>query len=75
VEGTQRRTIGFALFGSALVLIVLAWLISGGLLGLDDESRSSVAMLLGAVGVLDAILGVYFMLSAGRSEPADRTED
>ena len=67
MEGTQRRTIGFALFGSALVLIVLAWLISGGLLGLDEESRSSVAMLLGAVGVLDAILGVYFILSPGRS--------
>lgn len=66
MEGNQRRTIGFALFGSAVVLIVIAWLISGGSFGLEEESRSTMSTLLGGVGVLDAILGVYFILSAGR---------
>ena len=65
MEGGQRRTIGLALFGSSAVLIVIAWLISGGLFELAEESRSTVAMLLGGVGVLDAILGVYFILSPG----------
>ena len=49
------------------MLIVIAWLISGGLFELAQESRSSVAMLLGGVGVLDAVLGVYFILSSGSS--------
>ena len=66
MEGNQRRTIGFALFGSAAVLIVIAWLMSSGSFGLDEESRPTISMLLGGVGVLDAILGVYFILSAGR---------
>ena len=65
MEGQQRRTIGFALFGSSALLIVMAWLISGGLFGLAEESRPTVSMLLGAVGVLDAIMGVYFVLSSG----------
>jgi hypothetical protein len=67
VEGNQRRTIGFALFGSSAVLLVIAWMISGGSFGLGEESRPTISMLLGGVGVLDAILGVYFILSAGRS--------
>ncbi len=65
MEGSQRRTVGFALFGSSAVLLVIAWLISGGLFGLTEDSRPTVSMLMGAVGVLDAIMGVYFILSTG----------
>jgi hypothetical protein len=66
-ERSSRRTIGFVLFASSLAFLLIAALIGTGGLDLAGDGNSSLAPVLGVVGVLDAILGVYFVMT-GPSE-------
>ena len=59
----NRRIVGFAMAGSAVVMIVMAALIYTGSFGISDQSRSIVAGALGVAGVLDIILAIYFIVS------------
>jgi hypothetical protein len=64
MAGTGRRAVGFALFGSSALLGLVAVLAFAGALGLAEESSGTVAAIVGGVAVLDAALGVYFLVSA-----------
>ena len=59
-----RRIVGFALFGSAGLIGLVAALILAGVLGVAEESRQTLGLIIGAVALLDAVLGLYFVLSA-----------
>jgi hypothetical protein len=60
----SRRIVGFALAGSAAVLMVVAALIYTGVFGVAEESRAIVAGAMGVAAVLDMLLAVYFMASS-----------
>ena len=59
----NRRIVGVAMAGSAVVMMVMAALIYTGSFGISDQSRSIVAGALGVAGVLDIILAIYFIVS------------
>jgi hypothetical protein len=59
-----RRIVGFALFGSAGLIGLIAALILAGIIVVADESQQSVGLILGGVALLDAVLGLYFVLSS-----------
>lgn len=54
------------MFGSAAFLGAVAVAIAAGVpMDLSDESRHTMAMIIGSVAALDAALGLYFVLSSG----------
>jgi len=59
----SRRIVGFALAGSAAVLVVLAALIYTGVFGIAEESRGIVAGAMALAAMLDVVLALYFMMS------------
>ena len=59
----NRRIVGFAMAGSALVMLGMAALIYTGSFGISEHSRGLVAGALGVAGVLDIILAIYFIVS------------
>ena len=62
-EQSNRRIVGFAMAGSAVVMIAMAALIYTGTFGVSEGSRVIVSGALGVAGVLDIILAVYFIVS------------
>ena len=62
-EPSSRRIVGFAMAGSAVVMIVMAALIYTGTFGISERSRVIVAGALGVAGVLDIVLAIYFIVS------------
>jgi hypothetical protein len=62
-EPSSRRVVGFAMAGSAVVLITLAALIYTGAFGVSEGSRVIVAGALGVAGFLDIVLAIYFIVS------------
>jgi hypothetical protein len=64
MEGGQRRTLGFVLFGSAVLMVVVAGLLWAGVIDMADDSRGTVATAVGMMGILDAAVGGYFILSS-----------
>jgi hypothetical protein len=59
----SRRIVGFALAGSATVLMVVAALIYTGVFGVAEESRAIVAGAMGLAAILDLVLALYFIVS------------
>jgi len=59
----NRRIVGFAMAGSAVVMVVMAALIYTGTFGIAEQSRLVVAGALAAAGVLDIVLAIYFIVS------------
>jgi len=59
----SRRIVGFALAGSAAVLMVVAALIYTGVFGIAEESRGVVAGAMGLAAMLDVVLALYFIMS------------
>jgi hypothetical protein len=60
---SSRRIVGFAMAGSAVLMILLASLIYTGSFGVSEQSRGIVAGALAVAGVLDIILAIYFVVS------------
>jgi hypothetical protein len=60
---STRRFVGFAMAGSAVVMLLMAALIYTGAFGVSEGSRVIVAGALGVAGVLDVILAIYFIVS------------
>ena len=60
---SSRRIVGFAMAGSAVIMILMAALIYTGAFGVSEGSRVIVAGALGVAGVLDIILAIYFIVS------------
>ena len=59
----NRRIVGFAMAGSAVVMIVMAALIYTGTFGISEGSRVLIAGALGLAGLLDIVLAIYFIVS------------
>jgi hypothetical protein len=59
----SRRIVGFALAGSAVVLLIVAALIYAGVFGIAEESRMIVAGAMGLAAVLDLMMAVYFIVN------------
>ena len=59
----NRRIVGFAMAGSAVVMIVMAALIYTGTVGVAEGSRVFIAGALGLAGLLDIVLAIYFLVS------------
>ena len=59
----NRRIVGFAMAGSAVLMILMASLIYTGSFGISDQSRGIVAGALAVAGVVDIILAIYFVVS------------
>lgn len=60
---SSRRIVGFAMAGSAVLMLVMASLIFTGVFGVSEQSRGIVAGALGVAGVLDILLATYFIVS------------
>jgi hypothetical protein len=60
---SSRRIVGFAMAGSAVLMILMALLIYTGSLGVSEASRGIVAGALAVAGVLDIVLAIYFIVS------------
>jgi hypothetical protein len=61
-QSSSRRIVGFAMAGSAVLMILLASLIYTGSFGVSEQSRGIVAGALAVAGVLDIILAIYFVV-------------
>jgi hypothetical protein len=59
----NRRIVGFAMAGSAVLMILMAALIYTGSFGISEQSRGIVAGALAVAGVLDIVLAIYFIVS------------
>ncbi len=62
-QQSNRRIVGFAMAGSAVVMLLMATLIFTGSFGISEQSRGIVAGALAVAGVLDILLAVYFIVS------------
>jgi hypothetical protein len=64
LPGPSRRTIGVALCASAGFLLVLALVIYSGFVAVGSGIKDVVASVLGAVAVMDLLLGLWFFRSS-----------
>jgi hypothetical protein len=62
-NASSRRIVGFALAGSAAMLILVASLIYTGVFGIAEQSRAIVAGAMGVAAVLDVLFAIYFIVS------------
>jgi Tfp pilus assembly protein PilX len=59
----NRRIVGLALIGSALVMMAVVGLIYAGVFEVSGDAQRIVASILGVVAVLDLVMAVYFLVS------------
>ena len=61
--GGKRRTVGFAVGASGVLMLFVALLVYGGVIEVSEQARPLVAGILGVVAALDLSLAVYFIAS------------
>ena len=59
----NRRIVGLALIGSAMVMIAVVGLIYAGVFEVSGDARRIVAGVLGMVAAVDLAMAVYFLVS------------
>jgi Tfp pilus assembly protein PilX len=59
----NRRIVGLALIGSALVMMAVVGLIYTGVFEVSGDAQRIVASILGVVAFLDLAMAVYFLVS------------
>jgi len=64
-QRAQRAT-GLAMIGSAMALVVLAALTWAGVMPFDGSIRGWAATGIGMAGVLDGLLGAYFLRASSQ---------
>jgi hypothetical protein len=60
---SNRRIVGLALIGSALVMMAVVGLIYAGVFEVSGDAQRIVASILGVVAALDLLMAVYFLVS------------
>jgi hypothetical protein len=65
MEEGSRRTVGYALFGVAALMLLGAALVATGSFRVAPDARTLIATVLGGVAILDAALGAYFVVTSG----------
>jgi hypothetical protein len=63
MDEDSRRTVGYALFGAAALMLLGAALVATGSFRVTPDARTLIATVLGGVAVLDAALGAYFVFT------------
>ena len=61
--GGKRRTVGFAVGASGVLMLFVALLVYAGVIEVSEQARPLVTGILGVVAVLDLSLAVYFIAS------------
>ena len=59
----KRRIVGFVLLGSALMMLAVATLAYSGVFEVSSGAERTVAMVLGAVALVDFAMAVYFLVT------------
>jgi small neutral amino acid transporter SnatA (MarC family) len=59
----NRRIVGLALIGSAVVMMAVVGLIYAGVFEVSGDAQRVVAGILGVVAALDLLMAVYFLVS------------
>ena len=59
----NRRIVGLALIGSALVMMAVVGLIYAGVFEVSGDAQRIVASILGVVAALDLVMALYFLVS------------
>ena len=62
-RSANRRIVGLALIGSALVMMAVVGLIYAGVFEVSGDAQRIVASILGVVAALDLLMAVYFLVS------------
>ena len=63
-QARARRIVGIALMAGAVALVVMAVLIFTGVFPVDPSMRGLVAGALGVAALVDAMVGLRFLLNA-----------
>jgi len=66
-QSRERRIVGIALMAGAVAMVVAAVLIYAGVFGVDPSMRGLVAGALGVAALVDAMVGLRFLLNASTS--------
>jgi hypothetical protein len=67
MQEDKRHLVGYALFGSALLMLLGAGLVATESFRVAEGSRMLISSILGGVAVVDAALGAYFIFTGGSS--------
>jgi hypothetical protein len=60
----SRRVVALAMWSGALLLLIIALVVYAGVLPLEPSIRVQVAAVLGLVGIVDLLLGLWFFRSS-----------
>jgi FtsH-binding integral membrane protein len=60
---SKRQIVGYALMGSAFVMLGFAVLIYNGSFDISEQARTIVATVIGVVSATDLALAAYFIMS------------
>ena len=59
----KRRVVGMIMMGSAIMMTVVALLAYSGVFEVTDGAERTIAMVLGAVAIVDFAMALYFLTS------------
>jgi heme A synthase len=62
-QRAKRRVVGMVLLGSAVMMTVVALLAYSGVFEVTSGAERTIAMVLGAVAIVDFAMALYFLTS------------